>query len=333
MGRSGIRVLVVGCGEVGSRHLQAVASLPQVQAIEVVDPRPESLTRGQSRVAELTDRPAATTYRWLTSLDEATPGGDLCIVATQARERCELVRQASGQLGYTNFLIEKVVAQSIPEYEALLEYVRLRRLAVWVNFITRIYPVHQLIKGRLNPDDPMVFTAVGGGKRGLALNGIHAADLFVFYDGTDRIEPAGSRIDPVLHPTKRGPDVLDLTGTLQGSSRKGSHFTLAYTNDDHNQEETISIFTPRYRCIVDHRQRWAMESAEAGGWAWRPIPFEGTLTVSHLTKGFATEILASGRCRLPTLEEAWAAHEFILRELHPHFNQLLQRDVERCPVT
>ena len=49
MGRSGYRVLIVGCGEIGSRHLQAVASLPQVSEIEVVDPRPEALELGRER--------------------------------------------------------------------------------------------------------------------------------------------------------------------------------------------------------------------------------------------------------------------------------------------
>ena len=37
------RILIVGCGQLGGRHLQAVASLPSVREIDVVDPRPEGL--------------------------------------------------------------------------------------------------------------------------------------------------------------------------------------------------------------------------------------------------------------------------------------------------
>ena len=33
------RVLVIGCGELGSRHLQALATLPFIREIEVVDSR------------------------------------------------------------------------------------------------------------------------------------------------------------------------------------------------------------------------------------------------------------------------------------------------------
>ena len=79
--------------------------------------------------------------------------------------------------------------------------------------------------------------------------------------------------------------------------------------------------------------RWAVESDAASGWAWRPAPFEGNLLVSEMTKIFATDILVSGRCELPTLEESLVAHRFVLGELQPHFSRLLEQEVERCPVT
>ncbi|MBI3021798.1 MAG: hypothetical protein HYY59_07365 [Candidatus Omnitrophica bacterium] len=37
--RDQTRVLIVGCRQVGSRHLQAVATLPHVAEIDVIDPR------------------------------------------------------------------------------------------------------------------------------------------------------------------------------------------------------------------------------------------------------------------------------------------------------
>src|SRR3989338_3322550 len=91
--RSSARVLIVGCGQVGSRHPQAVATLPHVAEIEVVDPRPEALVLGQERLAEVPDRNPRILWRWLSSVEMATAGGDLCIVATQAQGRCQIVRR------------------------------------------------------------------------------------------------------------------------------------------------------------------------------------------------------------------------------------------------
>ena len=330
--RHGCRILIIGCGQLGSRHLQAIACLPEVSEIEIVDPRPEALELGSARLAEVDDRLASTkTYRWLSSIEDATPKGHLCIVATQARGRGQIVRQVAEVLGYTAFLLEKIVAQSTGEYETLMTFAAEKRLSVWVNCKTRAYPFHQYVKGRLDPAEPITFSVVGG-NHGLANNGVHAADLFVFYDGSQTFAQAGDRIDPILHPSKRGNEVFDLSGTLLGGTARGSHFTISYAGDHANSEQ-ITIATPSYRCIVDHMQRWAVESDAATGWAYRPVAFEGNLMVSEMTKRFASDILARGRCLLPTLEEAFLGHRFILDVLQPHFSRLLERKVERCPVT
>lgn len=325
------RVLIVGCGQLGSRHLQAVAALPQVREIEVVDPRPAALQLGRERLAEVPDRPAGSVVRWLSSLEEASVGGGVCIVATQAQVRCQVVQHVVEQLDYASLLLEKIVAQSIRDLDALSALAAARRLSVWVNLKTRAYPFHQRVRQRLGSAEPILFSVVGG-NHGLANNGVHAADLFAFYDGARHIHSAGACIDPILHPSKRGRDVFDLSGTLQGVTDTGSHFMLSYASD-HDGSEHIAITTRRYRCIVDHMQRWAVESDASSGGTWRSVPFEGNPLVSHMTKQFIADILATGRCALPTLEESLVAHRFILSELQPHFNRLLEREVPLCPVT
>lgn len=330
-GAQGARVLLLGCGQLGSRHLQAVVSLPQVAHIDVVDPRAEALDLGRERIGEVEDRNAQVDIRWLTSLDQAAPDGDLCIIATLADRRPRLMREVAETLGYRAFLLEKVVTQSVAEYESLLEFSQQHALRVWVNCKSRAYPIHQHIKRQLDPADPVVVSGIGG-NQGLANNGVHTADLFVFYSGAQRIHSGGSTIDPVAHPSKRGVGLFDLSGTLHGYADGGSQFTLSYQGD-HDSPELFTITTRRYRCVIDHLQRWAAESDAASGWRRRPVTFEGDLRVSTMTRAFVAEILATGRCDLPTLADAFPAHRFILEELLPAFQRLLGIEGDRCPVT
>ena len=79
--------------------------------------------------------------------------------------------------------------------------------------------------------------------------------------------------------------------------------------------------------------RQAFEGVATDGWDLRPIPFEGNLLISNMTKAFAADILQSGRCELPTLAESFPVHGFVLSELLPVFNQLLGKEDDRCPVT
>ncbi len=324
------RILIVGCGELGSRHLQAVAKLSEVEEIQVVDPRLEALQFGKERLGEIERGNPGMTVRWLSSLQQVSPGSDLCVVATRAKERPLLVREAAELLGVRLFLLEKSVAPSIGQVEELREFMDQRGLSAWVNLKTRCYPFHRRAKKRLDSREPLVFCVLGG-NLGLANNGIHAADLFAFYTGSTQIEDAGSSIDPILHPSKREGDLFDLSGILHGITENGSRFALSYMRDT-PVSEVCSLQSPRYRFIVDHFQRWAYESDADSGWQWRSVPFEGDLRVSVMTQGFVREILAAGACGLPTLEESLISHRFILEGLRPHFNRLMEREGDLCPV-
>ena len=321
-------ILIAGCGQLGSRHLQAVVALSEVAAIEVYDPRPEGLELGRARLAEVPDRRVAD-IRWLTSLDQASPTGGLCIVATRADVRCKLVREVATKLGYRAFLIEKIVAQSVSDYTALLQFAEASGLAVWVNCKARANVSHQRIKSMLDPSRPIVFTAQGG-NFGLANNGVHAADLFAFLDSADSIECVSASVDPKLYPSKRGADVFDLAGTLVGRTRKGSQFLLSYS--DHDTPDCITMVAPNYRAIVDDMQRWFWESTRQSDWTWTRVPYEQNIAVSFMTRKFVADILGKGRCDLPTLRQCYPAHTFILNSLQPHFEKLLGQ-AESCPVT
>lgn len=324
------RVLLIGCGQLGSRHLQAVASLPQVREIEVVDPRPEGLSLGQSRLADLPDLQPHIQLKWLSRLDDASRGGDLCIVATQAEGRAALVEQVAA-LGYRSFLLEKIVTQSLTEYRRLIDLTQDKMFVVYVNCQERTYPFHQYVKSSLDPAEPIVFTAVGG-NHGLACNGIHEADLFAFYTGCHAINGAGASVDSVLHKSKRGETIFDLSGVLIGQSANGSRLILAFAGD-HNAPYQVTIASQRGRWVADYATGWAWESRPENNWTWHPIEFEGELRVSFTTRLFATQIMGGQKCALPTLAECYPAHHFILSELLPHFNRLLHKDDDRCPVT
>jgi predicted dehydrogenase len=325
------RILIVGCGDIGSRHLQAVASIPGVREIEVVDPSPESLQLGRDRLEEVNDRNPSIAYRWLSSLDNATSGGGLCILATRAEGRGRLFRDVVENLGYSSFILEKIVEQSVDDMEGLMRFSGERGVAAWVNFKTRAYRFHQLVKSKSDPSEPVTLKTIGS-NHGLATNGIHSVDLFAFYDGGSLIQSAGSQVDPVLHPSKRGDSVFDLSGVLRGRSENGGQLSVEFSQDPGFWAHT-TIETSKYSWTVDHLSRKAFESDTKSPNSKREIPFDGPILISEMTRDFARDILESGTCKLPTLEESMVSHRFIFGELQPHFSKLLGREIDRCPVT
>ncbi len=325
------RALLIGCGELGSRHLQAISTLLSICEVDIVDARPGALDLGKQRLSEVKNRNPDIKFRWHTALEQAVRAGDICIVATQAEGRCDIVKRVVDEFDHRFFLLEKVVSQSIAAYGDLCDLAAKENRSIWVNCKTRAYPVYKRVVQYLDPAEPILFNVVAG-NHGLANNGIHVVDLFAFLDGCSGMEGVGSSIDPKLLPSKRGDRVFDLSGTLHGRSEKGSRLTVSFAGH-HTDPGLFSIAASGYRCIVDEHKRCAWESDAESGWEWRPAPFAGNPFVSSMTRDFVGDILATGRCDLPTLEGCFPAHRFVLSELLPHFNALLNKEDEYCPVT
>ena len=325
------RVLIIGCGQLGSRHLQAVASLSEVSHIEVYDRNAQSLALGRSRLEEISDRNPEIKISWHQKLEDCSAQGDLCIIATQASGRCALIEQVARDLGFHQFLAEKIMSQTLKEYEHLLDFCRSHQVQGWVNCKSRDYVIHQHIKSKLNPQETLVMAAVAG-NHGLANNGIHEADLFVFYDECKEIEVVEACIDPVVHPSKRGAQIYDFSGLIRGRSGKGSELIIDFKRE-HMAPDLITITTASSRFIIDHFQKFALESYAANQWAWATVPIEANWAVSHMTKKFVRDIFKQGQCTLPTFEQCYPAHRFILEALLPTANQILHKTDDVLSVT
>lgn len=322
------KILIVGCGDLGSRHLQAIGSLSGIKDVYIVDPKEESLDLGIKRLWQVVDPNPRTNFHWSYSITDVAKKGDLCIVATQAKGRCSLIKEIVNKYGYKKFLIEKIVSQSVAEYEDLMSFADEKKVSIWVNCKTRAYGIHQYIHRYLDKNDAIVFNSVGG-NHGLACNGVHTADIFAFHDGAKEIIKTHECIIPKLFPTKRGE--FDLCGTLRGKSEKGSIFSLTFTKGN-NAAELITIFSLKCRFIIDHFQGFFYEANEPD-WKWKYVVMDEDRRVSHMSKVFVREIIDNSTCILPTLQECYVAHKFILDSLLPHFNKLLDKDDDICPVT
>lgn len=324
------RVLIVGSGDIGTRHLQAICTLQDIEQIEVVDPNQKGLVLGEQRLSEIKNINPNIKFHWLQSLDQATPDGDLCIIATQADVRPKTYIHVAERLGYKNIILEKIVAQSVSEYLEMLECSRTQNTSTWVNCKTRAYPFHIRAKAKIR-GKPFILTVLGG-NHGLGTNGVHWADLFSFYSETTEFESTGSTIDNQIHTSKRGELISDLSGTLHARSTNGSQLSISFI-DNNPLYQHASIISPTYRYVVDHIQGWGFESSSDDGWKWHPADLSYNILISSMTRDIVSSILTSGACDLPSLSDCFPAHKFILDELLPHFQSILNSDSARCPIT
>lgn len=324
-------ILLVGCGQLGSRHLQSISTLENISEVHVFDINESSIELGKERLSQVSGLNREIKYIWHSELRSDISGGDLCIVATHAKERVSQVKDIANKFGYSKFIIEKMVAQSVEDYKNLMAFCDSSNVKAWVDCPVRTYSIHKYIKSKILPNDAVFFTDTGG-NHGLGCNGVHAADLFCYYDGSKKIMISGSKIDNLLHASKRGKDFYDLSGTLSGETEKGGGIVIHFDRSNYAPEH-FTIVGSQYRYVVDHDMKTAFECSKENNWEWKKLAFDENVMLSHMSKKFVSEILQNGTCDLPTLAQAFPAHEFILDQLKPHFSRLLKKEIDCCPVT
>ncbi|MGI0024897.1 MAG: Gfo/Idh/MocA family oxidoreductase, partial [Nitrososphaera sp.] len=76
------RIALVGCGNIGSRHLQAIAKLPFTCSVQIIEPSETAQRIAKSRLAEVPHFTNKIDFHWNVSLRDLKSESDLTIVAT-----------------------------------------------------------------------------------------------------------------------------------------------------------------------------------------------------------------------------------------------------------
>lgn len=174
-----LRAAVVGCGAVGSgydedrldapplTHAGALAASAAVELVAAVDPDAAARERFQRRWGV----PAFATVAELRDLRP-----QLVSIATPPEGRARLVRELLA-LAPSGLWIEKPLAESVSEAQAIARDCDSAGVVAQVNFLRRFDPLHREVVAAVHRDGPAVhFDARFSGS--LSNFGAHAVDLF-----------------------------------------------------------------------------------------------------------------------------------------------------------
>ena len=178
------RFLLVGCGDMGSRHLQGLVKLPFDKTIEVIEPDQNAKNLAESRLNEIEYFKKKLTLKWHTSIKESHQS-DVTIISTQSNDRVNVIEELL-RLGNSRFLIEKMVCQSTPEYEKILNDFTKFNAKGWVNTNFRYFTFFQNLITYFSKNMPLKFV-ISGFEKGLGSNAIHFLDLFLWFTNSKNL--------------------------------------------------------------------------------------------------------------------------------------------------
>ncbi|SBW09724.1 hypothetical protein KL86APRO_12659 [uncultured Alphaproteobacteria bacterium] len=297
-----MNILVVGAGQIGSRHVQGLAAIPRVRCVTVVDPSPESRQRTAERWRDVPGHED----KKLVLLEALPASGDFsaAILSTNATARLDLLRQAA-TLGIRRFLAEKLLFQSEAQWDLALDLAAAQGLEVFPNYVYRYArpwaEVRETLRGRTFSME------VSAGDIGLTTNLPHWLDLFEFLSGSPLHRLDVEKI-AAIYPSKRGQGLIECSGALSGTEASGSRVHIDF-----------SAGTAAPSCTIRTGSDWIRidegNAAIEGTLATPDMRME-TPMVSRITSQAIPDIL-DGQTLLPPLAATAEMNRLLLHSLGP----------------
>ena len=323
------KVLIIGAGQIGSRHLQGTLRIKYPLDIFVFDPIKSSLETAKERAAEIESN--CHKVYFMNDMTSIPNSIDLAIIATTSNVRESVVRTLIETVHLKYLILEKILFQSPSAYNEIPALLAEKKIKTWVNLPMRTYEHFREFKAILAQlNERMSFCVVGSNWR-IGCNAIHYVDLFEYLCGSSLNQLNADWLDTELIPSKRG-GFVEFSGTIKGIAKNKSTLMINSFPGEFG-DVTIYISTPSHRfiiqegnnCIIHHLEKESGFNTASKNYS--PV-YQSTLTGDYLT-----DIFDSGNCNLSKLDEIANTHKLYIEEFLTFYNTTNMSASVLCPIT
>ncbi len=322
-------ILLVGCGNIGFRHLQALANSDQTVpggltvpgGVTVVEPNLAHHPRISAALDALppTRRQAS---RVLTALPET--GGDfaLAVFATNSADRRAAYEAARGRVRLSTVVFEKVLFPRLRDLDEVGADLAAAGIAAWVNCPRRAAPEYRRLRERLAGRGP-VHLEVTGSSYGLGSNAIHFLDLAEYLNRAPLAALDASGLLPGSAPSKR-PGYVEIFGVLSARLDNDAEVTLC-CGSGNRPGVAITLRSAEGRLAIDEAAQQARRLPDG------PAERFEMRHVSELTAAYASLLDGDGAGFSPYAESA-RQHRHLLAGILSHLGLAVAPDTA-CPIS
>jgi len=319
--------LIIGAGQLGSRHLQGLVKYNGKMEIYVLDPSMDSLKIAQQREKEIIhEHKIIYSQSW----DTLPHFFDLVIIATGANVRESITNKLLEKHKVKFLILEKILFQDLGAYQRVHDLLDKYQVTAFVNHPRRMFHSYENLKNSIKTDEQYVYSIIGG-NWGLGCNALHFLDLFVYLSGKKIQDINVNSIDDQLVESPRK-GFVEFTGTLTGHLEDQSFFSIT------SLKGTLSSITAT---ICNNEQRFVIQ--EGGTPQVYELRKENLFKLenrefkiqyqSELTANIAAQLFETAFCSLPTFSDARHTHELFIKSMLEKYNKITGLNSEILPIT
>ena len=318
------KILIIGAGQLGSRHLQGALQSALPLNITVVDPSSDSLNIAQQRAEQVSIENAKSTVQYSQSLPKAE-SFDVCIIATSAPVRAKVTASLLAENKVRYIIFEKVLFQALHEYTEVAVLLEQHNVIAWVNCPRRLYRSYQKIKELLNQNEVLSMKVSGSGW-GMACNSIHFIDLFSYLCNEANLQATENNLDTQLLESKRS-GFYELTGKAKFMLGKHSLELECTTADE--VAIKVSLTSDSNTIKIDEIAGTINAANVSAEQQFKhQVKYQSELTGLNID-----EILNINTSSLTPFNESCQLHTPMIELYLEHINNVLNKSLLACPIT
>jgi hypothetical protein len=324
----GKKIVIIGAGQLGSRHLQGVAQSSFDISIEVVEPFESSRVIAEERYNQIKNRSKVEKIEFYDSIDKLSNDIDLAIVATSSDVRSKVIRELLSKKNVDNLVLEKVLFQTIEDYASIEQLLDKTNTRCWVNHPRRMFPVYKQLKQELQSANQISYNFQGG-NWGLACNSLHFIDHLSYFADSTKLTLDGRFLDNKIYDSKRK-GFIEFNGLLSG---KVANHTLSLYSNPAATPSIFSIVSDILIANIDEAKGILVISKKENNWEEEIRKEKIVYFQSELSSILIEDILISNKCLLPTFKEAMELHVPYIQCLLKKMDKINGKKNKLCPIT
>lgn len=307
-----MKVVVIGCGQLGSRHAESLAKHPKVTDIVLVDPSNSSLGLAMERIK---DTGYSGTVRTLDTPDLVHGDFRLAVVSTSAGDRLSALNGFLQNSRADHFLLEKLLATNLDSLDEIFKAAQKNQRQFWVNCPMPFFPHYESIEkeiSQLKIEGPIKYS-VRGGNFGLVTNFIHYLDHFYSLVGNPIAKVLVDSKAQVI-PSKRI-GYSELLGKISASTENGDELDVEFLEGQTSEVLEIAIQKGDFCWTVDELNLTLTKYSLDGASVRESILTPRQSDLTHLS---LMSLESGHKPHWATLEESAELHRKLLEGLNKH---------------
>jgi len=324
-------ILLIGTGELGSRHLQGLLKSSNKFNIYCIDPSQKSLDLAITRAEEVVH---SHKVHFLQSIEGLPNNFFLAIIATSANIRESVVLNILDNFTISNIILEKVVFQQVSSFEVITKkLLEINNCNVWVNHPRRMFSHYKKIKNLIKKSDSKIQNiTISGSGWGLACNSLHYIDLCEYLDDSNIVSLSSEKLNDKIYESKRE-GFIEFSGEISGYLNTGAYFLIKELQNTSSTNITIAINTDKYIWIVQEGVNPYIIEINNSNFSNSQISEYSNAYQSSLTTIIVDDIYENDKCELTPYADSALTHKIFINSFLLKYNQITSQDNLILPIT